>query len=108
MVLRKMGSAIKRFSTGAYNAVKRGIQVTAPKLLQLGSAGLGILSKLPGTVGHVAGAVKAGADTLKNIVGSVPNQGVKDKLTNIIDKGTSFVDRGMDVVNRVSNAVNRN
>jgi hypothetical protein len=126
MVFKKIGSAIKRFATGAYNTVKRGVQVVAPKLMQLGSAGLGVLSKVPGTVGQAATAAKAGAETLKNIVGSVPNQGVKDKLSSIIDKGSTFVDKasnaankiadkatpainkGMDVVNRVSNTVNRN
>jgi hypothetical protein len=102
-VFKKIGSAIKRFATGAYDKVKRGIQVAAPKLLQLGSAGLGILAKAPGTIGQVSAAAKAGADTLKNIVSNVPNQGVKDKLTNILDKGSGFVDKASNVANQVVN-----
>jgi hypothetical protein len=125
MVFKKIGSAIKRFAIGTYNTVKRGIQVAAPRLLQLGSAGLGILSKVPGTVGQVASIAKTGADALKNIIGNVPNQAVKDKLTSAIDKGSGFVDkasniantiaskatpimnRGMDVTNKVNNVANR-
>jgi hypothetical protein len=100
-VFRKIGSAIKRFATGTYNTVKRGVQAVTPKLLQLGSAGLGVLSKAPGAIGQAASVAKAGADTLKNIVGNVPNQGVKDKLTSIIDKGSSFVDKASNVANKV-------
>jgi hypothetical protein len=125
MVFRKIGGAIKRFATATYNTVKRGVQTVAPKILQVGSAGLGILSKVPGSVGQVASAAKAGADTLKSIVGHVPNQAVKDKLTSVIDKGSTFVNKasnvantiadkatpvinkGMDVTNRVNNVANR-
>jgi hypothetical protein len=102
MVFRKIGSAIKRFATGAVNTVKRGVTTVAPKLLQIGSAGLGILSKVPGQVGAAASAAKAGADTLKNIVGNVPNQAVKDKLTSVIDKGSSFVDKASNVANKIA------
>jgi hypothetical protein len=99
---RKIGGAIKRAATSTYNTVKRGVQTVAPKLLQIGSTGLGILSKIPGNVGAVSQAAKAGTDALKTIVGNVPNQGAKDKLTNILDKGSTFVDKAGAAVNRVA------
>jgi hypothetical protein len=76
---RKVGSAIKSFAVNSFNRVKRGLQVATPKLLQLGSAGLGILARVPGSVGAVSSVAKSGVDMLKNIVEHVPNQCAKDK-----------------------------
>jgi hypothetical protein len=101
-IFRKIGGAIKNFATNAYDKVKRGVQTVAPKLLQIGSTGLGILSKVPGTVGQISQAAKAGTDALNTIVGNVPNEGAKNKLNKILDKGTNIVDKAGAAVNRVA------
>jgi hypothetical protein len=103
MRFRKIGSALKSFASNTFNRVKRGMQIAAPKLLQLGSAGLGILAKTPGAIGAVSSVAKTGVDMLKDIVGHVPNQTAKNKLTNILDKGSGFVDKAATTMNTVAN-----
>jgi hypothetical protein len=85
-IFRKIGGGIKRLTQKAATAVKKGVKKYGPKILSIGQAGLGILSKVPGTVGTISQKVNDGINTVKNIISKVPNQKAQDKLNSFADK----------------------
>src|SRR5215469_1556978 len=82
----KVGGSIKKFVTNAASKVKSGIQKIAPTVLKLGQQGLGLLGKIPGTVGTVASGINKGINVVKDLKSHVPNEKAKEKLSSFADK----------------------
>ena len=104
----KTFGAIKEFARNAVDKVKHGFRNYAPKILDISQKGLGILGTVPGHMGAIARTAQVGADFLKKIVGEIPNEAAKTKLTGIIDKGSKVIDNSAVASTHFANqAINR-
>src|SRR5215469_8476472 len=95
----KVGDSIKKFVTNAASKVKSGIQRIAPAVLKLGQHGLGLLGKIPGTVGTVASGINTGINIAKDLISHVPNEKAKEKLSSLADKVGSTTASVADKIN---------
>ena len=73
-----VGSGIKNFGLRVGSTFNK----IAPKALHYGRLITGGLSKLPGVIGTAAGIVHRGMSYADNIINSLPDSNLKDKLTN--------------------------
>jgi hypothetical protein len=85
-LFRKIGGTIKRFTRSATENLRSGLKRYGPQVLSLSQAGLGLLGKVPGTVGMVSRGINSGLDVVKGIIDKVPNQKAQEKLHNIVSK----------------------
>jgi hypothetical protein len=118
MVFKRIGGAIKSFAKKAASTVKRGVQAAVPAIVSVGRAGLGVLSKVPGTIGSTARAINTGLDVAKKVINKIPNEKVRDKLNNfvsgagsktnnVLDKVSSAAKTGIDMANTINSAVSK-
>ena len=99
----KTFGAIKEFARNAVDKVKHGFRNYAPKIIDISQKGLGILETVPGHMGAIARTAQIGADFLKKMVGEIPNEAAKSKLTGLIDKGSNVINNSAVASTHFSN-----
>ena len=103
MPFAKTFGALKEFVRNTADKVKQGFKKYGPMAVDLSQKGLGYLGTIPGTIGAVARTAQIGADVLKKMVGEIPNEAAKNKLTGLIDKGSELVNKGAVASTHFSN-----
>ena len=97
--------AIKEFARNAVDKVKHGFRTYGPKVIDISQKGLGLLGTVPGHIGALARTAQYGADVLKKMVGEIPNEAAKNKLTGIIDKGSNVINNSAVASTHFANQV---
>ena len=83
------GSGIKNFGLRVGSTFNK----IAPKALHYGRLITGGLSKLPGVIGTAAGIVHRGMSYADNIINSLPDSNLKDKLKSLEKNGSEFINK---------------
>ena len=95
-----VGSGIKNFGLRIGSTFNK----SAPKALHYGRLITGGLSKLPGVIGTAAGIVHRGMNYADNIINSLPDSNLKDKLKSLEKNGTEFINKAERKANDIGNS----
>ena len=95
-----VGSGIKNFGLRVGSTFNK----IAPKALRYGRLITGGLSKLPGVIGTAAGIVHRGMSYADNIINSLPDSNLKDKLKSLEKNGTEFINKAERKANDIGNS----
>ena len=103
----RLGSFFSNVGTGIKNfglRVGSTFNKIAPKALHYGRLITGGLSKLPGVIGTAAGIVHRGMSYADNIINSLSDSNLKDKLKSLEKNGTEFINKAERKANDIGNS----
>jgi hypothetical protein len=100
MVFKKVGGAIKTFVRNTKERLTKGVKLLGPNLLNVSQKGLGLLAKVPGSVGMVASGVNTGIEVVKNLAKDIPNEKAKAAVNSMIAKGSNVMQNATSTANK--------